>query len=94
MEQPREELSRGLPEHQRAGLSVRLSGVPPLCEVRKREEKMSPINTKSDRVVRGGSWSNFAWFCRAGSRSDFAPGLRYDFLGFRLSTRYVRGRKK
>ena len=85
-----------------ASLSVLQSGVPPLHEVRKRKEKMTPINLKAKRIHRGGSWSSGARCCRAGGRDDRAPGSRYDRapgyrrgnLGFRLSTRYVRGRKK
>ncbi|MEI7635757.1 MAG: formylglycine-generating enzyme family protein [Syntrophus sp. (in: bacteria)] len=38
----------------------------------------------SYRVFRGGSWLDAAGRCRAASRGDGAPGLRYDTLGFRL----------
>ena len=55
---------------------------------------MKPINIKSNRVVRGGSWGYDARNCRAGSRDDLAPGNRYRLLGFRLSMRFVRGKKK
>jgi len=37
------------------------------------------------RVVRGGSWINLAWYCRAAYRFWFVPGNRRYFLGFRLA---------
>lgn len=40
--------------------------------------------TNNRRVLRGGSWGNFARFCRAASRNDYAPGNDLDFIGFRL----------
>ncbi|ETR72309.1 MAG: hypothetical protein OMM_01814 [Candidatus Magnetoglobus multicellularis str. Araruama] len=36
------------------------------------------------RVVRGGCWNDSAGDCRAACRYGFAPGLRYDVIGFRL----------
>ena len=39
----------------------------------------------SVRVVRGGSWRNYARYVRAASRSTFAPDYRDYFLGFRLA---------
>ena len=41
----------------------------------------------SARVLRGGSWSNFAWCCRAANRSRSAPSDRYYFNGFRVAFR-------
>lgn len=38
----------------------------------------------SDRVNRGGSWLNYARFCRSSSRDDITPSLRSDSLGLRL----------
>lgn len=38
----------------------------------------------SDRVVRGGSWNNFARICRSAYRYWFVPGYRINFVGFRL----------
>ena len=55
---------------------------------------MRPINTKSNRVFRGGSWRRNARYCRAGRRNGGAPGGRGLYLGFRLSVRYVKGKKK
>jgi formylglycine-generating enzyme required for sulfatase activity len=37
------------------------------------------------RVVRGGGWINRAVGCRSAHRYAYAPGNRYDSLGFRLS---------
>ena len=40
--------------------------------------------TGSYRVIRGGSWSNFAGYCRSAYRSHITPGGRSNFVGFRL----------
>lgn len=39
----------------------------------------------SFRVFRGGSWFNFARYCRVSSRNSNTPGYRSRYLGFRLS---------
>jgi formylglycine-generating enzyme required for sulfatase activity len=39
------------------------------------------------RVLRGGSWGNFPWDCRAASRDRRAPSGRYDGVGFRVAFR-------
>ena len=39
----------------------------------------------SFRVVRGGSWYYYADYCRAAGRDYDSPGIRYDYLGFRLA---------
>jgi formylglycine-generating enzyme required for sulfatase activity len=39
----------------------------------------------SERVYRGGSWSNLARYCRSALRYWDAPGNRFYFIGFRLS---------
>ncbi len=36
------------------------------------------------RVLRGGSWLDFAWFCRAANRNRRVPTYRFSYLGFRL----------
>jgi formylglycine-generating enzyme required for sulfatase activity len=41
----------------------------------------------TNRVVRGGSWSNGAVNCRAALRDDNGPGTTYARLGFRCATR-------
>jgi sulfatase modifying factor 1 len=38
----------------------------------------------SFRVLRGGSWYNFAQFLRSANRGYFYPELRYVNVGFRL----------
>lgn len=38
----------------------------------------------SYRVVRGGSWYDGAQFLRSAYRNFVSPGVRYDYLGFRL----------
>lgn len=40
--------------------------------------------TGSYRVYRGGSWGNFAKYCRVSDRSSFPPDYKDDILGFRL----------
>jgi len=40
-------------------------------------------STGSDRVFRGGSWYNVAWYVRAADRYGFDPGYRLNDLGFR-----------
>lgn len=42
-------------------------------------------DANAGRVVRGGSWFNRAWGCRAASRVRIEPGLRRHGLGFRLA---------
>ncbi len=37
------------------------------------------------RVVRGGSWFNYPYYCRAAYRNRFDPDLRPTFVGFRLA---------
>ncbi len=41
--------------------------------------------TGSRRVLRGGSWVNYAWFCRVSYRGYYNPGIRYGHFGFRLA---------
>ena len=36
------------------------------------------------RVVRGGCWNHFPWYCRVSSRSGNRPYNRYAHIGFRL----------
>jgi formylglycine-generating enzyme required for sulfatase activity len=38
----------------------------------------------SYRVLRGGSWNFIAGDCRVSRRSELAPGIRFDSIGFRL----------
>jgi formylglycine-generating enzyme required for sulfatase activity len=46
-----------------------------------------PVGPKNgySRVVRGGCWYGFAEDCRSASRNWYCPGLRADFLGFRVA---------
>lgn len=39
----------------------------------------------SGRVLRGGSWSHYAGYCRVSDRLDIAPVNWIDNLGFRLA---------
>jgi formylglycine-generating enzyme required for sulfatase activity len=49
-------------------------------------DAMDPKGPESGsfRVIRGGSWFNDAWYCRAADRLRFGPGGRNFNLGFRL----------
>jgi formylglycine-generating enzyme required for sulfatase activity len=38
----------------------------------------------ANRVVRGGSWFNYAFYCAVAIRDDTDPGLRIGLLGFRV----------
>ncbi len=42
----------------------------------------------SNRVIRGGSWGNYAVACRSANRNRITPGDRDYFLGFRLLRTY------
>ncbi len=46
----------------------------------------NPVNSSgsNDRVVRGGSWSNNAVFCRVSNRNRFNQNSANEYLGFRL----------
>ncbi|MBL8482678.1 MAG: SUMF1/EgtB/PvdO family nonheme iron enzyme, partial [Rhodocyclaceae bacterium] len=37
------------------------------------------------RVLRGGSWFHYAWFCRSAIRDDGVPARRSGVIGFRLA---------
>jgi len=41
-------------------------------------------DTCSTRVLRGGSWLNFAEYCRSAYRTFSSPDSRFNFVGFRL----------
>lgn len=37
------------------------------------------------RVLRGGSWINYPYYCRSAIRVNYAPAFRYYVIGFRLA---------
>ena len=39
----------------------------------------------SYRVVRGGSWANFSYLCRASYRGSYSPDIRVRYAGFRVA---------
>jgi len=41
--------------------------------------------TGDNRLIRGGSWSLYARFCRAAYRGRDWPGHRFNDIGFRLA---------
>lgn len=48
-------------------------------------DPMGSTGTGEFRVIRGGSWSDFARYCRAAYRDWRRPGYRRGWLGFRLA---------
>jgi formylglycine-generating enzyme required for sulfatase activity len=40
--------------------------------------------TTKNKLLRGGSWYGDPWDCRSAVRSGSHPGLRNDFIGFRV----------
>ena len=43
------------------------------------------LSNSSTRVIRGGSWQNYAWNCRVSNRSDNGPDVGDGRIGFRLA---------
>ena len=43
----------------------------------------------SYRVLRGGSWYDYAWYCRVASRGVSSPDYRSIYNGFRLSLQFI-----
>jgi eukaryotic-like serine/threonine-protein kinase len=48
-------------------------------------DSLPRTSNSSNRVVRGGSWGNYAAYCRSAFRRYLAPSYRYDSFGFRVS---------
>jgi len=73
------------------GLYDMLGNVWEWCEDSKRgytaSAQTDPEGSGSSRVLRGGSWSLDARVCRSANRLGYAPGLRYDHVGFRVVVR-------
>ena len=44
----------------------------------------SGASTGSIRVFRGGSWSDYAFYCRVAYRFSYYPGYSYNCIGFRI----------
>ena len=44
------------------------------------------------RVLRGGSWFNNGWYCRASDRSRFDPTTRFQSIGFRVFAPVLSGK--
>ena len=47
------------------------------------------LSSGASRVLRGGSWNFHARDCRSAYRTGSDPGLKIDFLGFRVASRLV-----
>ena len=60
------------------------------------EEQRDPegVAAGQNRVFRGGSWYHNAWNCRAACRSRYEPGLRWNYVGFRLALTHAGGTSK
>ncbi|MBR2425513.1 MAG: SUMF1/EgtB/PvdO family nonheme iron enzyme [Lentisphaeria bacterium] len=41
-------------------------------------------NDETRRMIRGGSWSDYTWYCRSADRESRKPNARLNDLGFRL----------
>jgi len=48
-------------------------------------DPVDPLEAGAARVIRGGSWLNFARLCRSASRIRFLPDSGYNYLGFRCA---------
>ena len=48
-------------------------------------DPLGPMHEGTERVLRGGSWNNFARHVRAASRLAYEPSFAFDFIGFRIS---------
>jgi formylglycine-generating enzyme required for sulfatase activity len=46
--------------------------------------KAEEEDNKKCRLLRGGSWSIYPWFCRSACRNHFLPVYPYDRVGFRV----------
>ena len=49
------------------------------------EQKDPVCSTGSYRVIRGGSWSNYAQDCRSANRYNYDPASRHSGVGFRVA---------
>ncbi len=54
------------------------------CKAKGMVENPQGIENGSYRVFRGGSWLNYAVYCRSAYRNVFTPGNRLSTVGFRL----------
>ena len=43
----------------------------------------------SRRVLRGGSWCSYAWYCRVAYRNSYSPGSGYYNYGLRLALQFI-----
>ena len=48
-------------------------------------DPQGPQRDGSDRVIRGGSWFNFAYYCRVACQLYIYPDFRSEGYGFRLA---------
>jgi formylglycine-generating enzyme required for sulfatase activity len=48
-------------------------------------DPLGPVDAGAARVVRGGSWSNYARYCRSACRSNGQPDGRLNNVGFRCA---------
>ncbi len=49
-----------------------------------RENTELKIDNGNQKLLRGGSWSNYPRYCRSAYRSRNTPGLDYFHFGFRV----------
>ncbi len=48
------------------------------------QDPQGPASGASARVLRGGSWVNYGWYCRSACRGGRGPGERFQHYGLRL----------
>jgi formylglycine-generating enzyme required for sulfatase activity len=48
-------------------------------------DPIGPLETGASRVIRGGSWIDYARYCRCAYRDRYEPEYRYSNLGFRCA---------
>jgi formylglycine-generating enzyme required for sulfatase activity len=52
------------------------------------DKDIEDVNSKTSRVLRGGSFSSGAWFARAACRNGGVPATRIFYVGFRVARTY------
>jgi formylglycine-generating enzyme required for sulfatase activity len=43
------------------------------------------VSSGSYRVLRGGCWNGFAYYCRVAIRFNIIPSITFNYIGFRVA---------